>query len=81
VKTGDFGPIQANDSDADGMSDFDELKAGRDPLLPGALSLCLPSYGCGARIAAAPPPDDSATLLAVLLVTSALISAGRWRSK
>lgn len=43
------------DSDGDGATDVDELRAGEDPNRPGAQSLCGPVYGCGARIASDGP--------------------------
>jgi hypothetical protein len=41
------------DSDGDGVSDIDELRAGDDPNTKGANNLCsdVPMYGCGARVA------------------------------
>jgi MYXO-CTERM domain-containing protein len=41
------------DSDADGVTDLDELRAGTDPNVDGGESLmgAPPAYGCGARMA------------------------------
>jgi len=67
-------PLPALDGDFDGdtMSDGDELKAGRSPILSGDAGICAPQYGCGARIA--PLRRDGAggtgPLLAVGLVLS-----------
>lgn len=48
--------LGATDSDEDGMSDLDELKAGRDPNVKGAGDICAPDvhYGCGAASVATP---------------------------
>jgi hypothetical protein len=42
------------DKDGDGKSNYDELIAGESPLIPGNPSVCIPEYGCGARVAKAP---------------------------
>lgn len=42
------------DTDGDMKSDIAELAAGQDPNFPGGTSICIPTYGCGARIAPAP---------------------------
>lgn len=48
------------DTDKDGMSDIDELKAGRDPNVTGEGDICAPDvrYGCGAAHVAATPPGS-----------------------
>jgi len=61
------GAMPNGDSDGDGVSDADELKAGDSPAIAGprGQSLLCPdlAYGCGARIAAAPPPPVDRTAL------------------
>lgn len=54
------------DFDHDGTNDVDELKKGSNPGVPGPSSICIPEYGCGARLArtAAPPEPIYATLAA-----------------
>jgi MYXO-CTERM domain-containing protein len=47
------------DFDRDGTDDVTELKAGSNPGIPGESSVCLPEYGCGARLARAPGPPGS----------------------
>jgi len=58
------------DSDGDGVSDEDELKAKTSPSIAGPVSFCNDDlkYGCGARIAAAPPPADRIGLFSSGLV-------------
>lgn len=48
--------LGATDKDADGMSDLEELKAGRDPNVKGVGDICAPDvhYGCGAASVAKP---------------------------
>ncbi len=48
--------LGTTDTDEDGMSDLDELKAGRDPNVKGAGDICAPDvhYGCGAASVAEP---------------------------
>ena len=69
------------DSDADGVSDEDELAGFDSPSLPGAIGVdqFCPDirYGCGARIAAAPPPLDRLGLFSAGLVVLGLAAARR----
>lgn len=67
------------DFDHDGTSDVDELKKGSNPGVPGPSSICIPEYGCGARIAqtAGPPEPIYATLAAGAL----FIALGRRRRR
>jgi hypothetical protein len=64
------------DYDHDGKDDVAELQAGENPGVPGASSVCIPEYGCGARLARtpAPPGPISGALAAGLLVFTL-----RWR--
>jgi MYXO-CTERM domain-containing protein len=68
------------DSDGDGASDVDELRAGEDPNRPGAQSLCGPVYGCGARVAPADPPWHASLLFLAAALVLALRSRARRRS-
>lgn len=69
------------DSDGDGASDIDELRAAEDPNRPGAQSLCGPVYGCGARVAPdAPRWHASLSFLGAALVLS-LRSRARRRTQ
>jgi hypothetical protein len=43
-------PGEVFDTDADGVSDIDELDQGRHPGRAGDVALCGASYGCGARV-------------------------------
>jgi hypothetical protein len=67
--------LEAGDSDKDQVSDLRELVAGTDPNVYGAVSLCIPEYGCGAHVAKSPPRDvrgPFALLLAGLAVVGLL---------
>lgn len=44
------------DADGDNVSDLDELKKGTNPVIEGDATVCVPEYGCGARLART--PDD-----------------------
>lgn len=55
------------DSDGDGVSDVAELRANRDPTVPGEGVLCGPRYGCGAHIAPERARVTSSAPVAVLL--------------
>lgn len=51
----------AGDTDGDGKSDFDELKAGENPTQSGSAPVCNPiEYGCGVRAAPLQPESDFA---------------------
>jgi MYXO-CTERM domain-containing protein len=67
------------DFDHDGTSDVDELRKGSNPGVPGPSSICIPEYGCGARLArtAAPPEPIDATLAAAAL----FVALGRRRRR
>jgi hypothetical protein len=67
--------IEVKDFDGDGVTDEAELRAGTDPGAFGAMSVCLPEYGCGAHVAKSPPRDvrgPFALLLAGLAVAGLL---------
>ena len=71
------------DSDADGVSDFDELANLDSPseALPRGVGDFCPAdaamYGCFARVAAAPPPADRLGLFSAGLVVLGLTAARR----
>jgi hypothetical protein len=70
------------DSDGDGVSDEDELKAQTSPSLAGPVAFCNDDlkYGCGARIAPAPPPPiDRLGLFSAGLVVTGLALLRRRR--
>ena len=68
------------DSDGDGVTDNDELKALESPSIPGPGSFCSDlTYGCGARIASAPPPIDKVGLFSAGLVVLGLTLLRRRR--
>jgi MYXO-CTERM domain-containing protein len=58
--------LNTTDTDGDGMFDIDEIKALRDPSIPGDASICIASYGCGARVAGKPPqPTNNGWLFVI----------------
>jgi len=63
------------DTDLDMKPDILELAAGQNPNLPGTASVCLPTYGCGARIAPAATHAKGAAV--ALLGAAALVFLGR----
>lgn len=71
------------DSDRDGISDYDELRAldsPSEPLPRGVGEFCpadTTMYGCFARVAAAPPPTDRLGLFSAGLVVLGLAAARR----
>lgn len=69
------------DTDVDGMSDIDELKAGRDPNVKGEGDICAPEvkYGCGAAHVSAAPPTDLGG--AAWFVLGGLVLAGVARTR
>lgn len=68
------------DSDGDGITDNDELKALESPSIAGPGSFCTDlTYGCGARIASAPPPIDKVGLFSAGLVVLGLTLLRRRR--
>ena len=68
------------DSDGDGKTDNDELKALESPSISGPGSFCTDlAYGCGARIASAPPPVDKVGLFSAGLVVLGLTFLRRRR--
>jgi len=68
------------DSDGDGKSDNDELKALESPSISGPGSFCTDlAYGCGARIAPAPPALDKVGLFSAGLVVLGLTLLRRRR--
>ena len=56
---------ESHDSNGNGVSDIDELKAGKDPNA-GATATVTPTYGCVGSIAAAPPRAGAAVALVLL---------------
>jgi hypothetical protein len=70
-------PGKPCDSDGDGTSDIDELKAGRDPN-PGGVEFCAgPRYGCGARVARGSSDFDWVALLIAGAAAAALALGAR----
>lgn len=71
------------DSDGDGTSDIDELRAGTDPDQKGGLSSCdQPKYGCGASMLTPLPHTSDATdraAAALGLLAVGLVFARRLR--
>lgn len=69
------------DSDEDGMTDLEELAAGRDPSNrnPGALTCGGPEYGCGAGRIAKGAPVDAKTAAVVALAIAACGALARAR--
>jgi hypothetical protein len=63
------------DSDGDGMSDVEELRALRDPNAENGDTFCGPKYGCGAHVVRrrAAQRDGTAAGWAALLVALALL--------
>ncbi len=69
---------ERHDSDGDGVTDIDELKAGTDPNTSAAAVLVEPAaYGCGAHVAPSAPDHRGTVLLCVGLVALALQSRRR----
>lgn len=70
---------EGHDSNGDGKTDADALRAGEDP--NGAVDASVPpvAYGCGARVAAGRSADASAALLALAAV--AALTAPRRRAR
>jgi hypothetical protein len=65
------------DSDGDGVSDIDELRAGLDPN-PGGVEFCAgPRYGCGARVARGGGGFDWAALLIAGAAAATLVAGAR----
>jgi hypothetical protein len=54
------------DFDGDTVNDDAELRAGTDPGVFGAISVCIAEYGCGAHLAKAPPKDVRAPFALLL---------------
>ncbi len=74
-------PRQSYDSDADGVSDYEELRNLDSPSIPlprGEKEFCPDiAYGCGARVASAPPPVDRLGLFSAGLVVLGLAAFRR----
>lgn len=71
---------QQTDSDGDGTPDIDELEKGSDPNAGGDVTVCGPTYGCGARVE--PRGEiDRVALSAVLLSLGAMAALGRRRRR
>lgn len=71
---------EKHDSDGDGMSDVDELRAGGDPNEAFASDVPPPAYGCGARVASR-DPSPTATLTALPWIAAALAWVRRRRAR
>lgn len=68
------------DYDGDGMNDGEELKNGRSPVIFGAVSVCVPEFGCGARLTrpAAPGVHDARPWLVGII---ALLAGVGWKRR
>lgn len=71
---------EKHDSDGDGTSDVDALRAGDDPNGATDSSVPPPAYGCGARIASR-DPSPRASLATLPLIAAALAWARRRRRR
>lgn len=73
------------DTDADGLTDIDELRQLRNPNTSGEGVLCGASYGCGAELTASPVPEQQppmwATVAAGILALRAIQRSKRKRAK
>lgn len=68
----------AADTDADGMTDIEELKAGRNPNVPGEGVLCGAAFGCGAQVAPRSGSDGQRwPLYAAVMTLLGLYAAAR----
>ena len=67
-----------SDADGDGDKDLNEVLAGHDPTSFGSASICVPTYGCGARIASRAPLDGGAAGW-LLTAAAACVYVGRRR--
>jgi MYXO-CTERM domain-containing protein len=63
---------EGHDTDNDGVTDFEELKAGTDPNGEFASDVPPVEYGCG-RVASAGPAHDSLAAAAAAFVAAALV--------
>jgi hypothetical protein len=71
-----------DDSDGDGVCDFDELLAGTNPSIKGDAPLCGPESGCFARIAPHPTDDtDNIAGFAGIAAALSLIAVARKRRR
>ncbi|HWA73103.1 MAG TPA: thrombospondin type 3 repeat-containing protein [Polyangiaceae bacterium] len=73
-------PLDAKDTDGDGMSDLKEIQAGRDPLVKGEAPICSElKYGCGASHLARTAPLDRGSYAWLGAAAVACVLAGRRR--
>ena len=70
-------PLEGMDTDNDLVSDIEELRTNRNPWMYGDAPVCVPEYGCGARIAEHPPSESGHTTEFLIGASVALVLVQR----